>query len=430
VQSGPRASRIDCVTFPDLNGDGAPDLLAVGQFVASSDVLLGAGGSTVPTPNATPRFGDRVHRRGLGFPTIAADLDGDGLVDVISWNGTGLEVLLGGGGQLGDLQRLSNVLTLGVAAGPLFEPAVAGTVIVFHDQASTFYAALPDGAGGFGPPYPLALAQSGGGTFSAPVMALFPVDVGTPALYSNGALFLVQGPGSLLAVQMQPVPGVQHDDKCAYAPAPYVPGATSAAFLVGCSVPNTSNGNETDFAVFVSTVSGLGGAAPSFSAWSPKFQWTNPYGTTKSLSVLNALVGSGRPLDGRPYFTWWEPNSSRLFILTFNAAMTPTAQSLQRFGDSVSSGLGGGAIAVSLVPGAGDDLLVTTDKAHLLLRRPGVAAPFSIAQEIRGGMQAPIAAGLLDPNAPPFVITIGAGMFSGAAGTEIVPVATGNGFLK
>jgi hypothetical protein len=430
VQPAPRASRIDCVTFPDLNADGAPDLVAVGQFVATSDLLLGASASTVPTPSATPRFGDRVHRRGLGFPTIAADLDGDGLTDVVSWDGTGLDVLVGGGGQLGNLQRLSNVLTMGVAAGPLFEPSVLGTAIVFHDQATTFYAALPDGAGGFQAPYALGVAQSGGGTFSDPVYALYPVDLGTPALYTGGAVFLVQGPHDLLAVPMKPVPDVDHPEKCSYVPAPYVRGATSAAFLAGCTVPQTPpNGAASDFVVYVSTLSGLGTAAPAFGAWSRKDHWlgANP---NVDLTVINALVGTTRPLDGRPFFVYWDPTLSSLQIVTFDAAMTASNQPLARAGDRVSKAMGSSAMSLSLVAGAPDDLLVRTDTAFLLLRRSSPGGTFTKVQELRGGMQAPVGAGRLDPAAPPFVITAGAGMFAGAGGTEIVPIPTSGGFLR
>jgi hypothetical protein len=432
VQPGPRASRIDCVSFPDVNGDGAPDLVAVGQFMATSDLLLGAGANTVPSDAAVPRFGGRVHRRGLGFPTLVADLDGDGLSDVVSWNGTGLEVLVGGGGQLGSLQRISNVLSMGIAAGRLFEPQAAGTAIVFHDHQTTFYAALPDGAGGFEPPYALTVTQSGGGTFSSPVYALYPTDLGGPALYTGGAAFLVKGPGDLLAIPMPPLPAnVAYSDKCAYAPVPHAPGSTSAAFLVGCAVQRSPpNGSASDFAVYVSTVSGLGGAAPTFGAWSQKYLWQNP-NTNVDLMVLNEIVGTARPLDGRPFFVAWNPGASELRIITFDATMTAAAQALARPGDSASqTGLGTGAMSVPLVAGAGDDLLVTTNTALLLLRRSGGAGPFSIAQEVRGGAQLPVGTGLLAPGAPPYVITSGAGLFSGAAGTEIVPIPTAGGFLK
>jgi hypothetical protein len=429
LQPGPRASRIDCVTFPDVNGDGAPDLVAVGQFMATSDLLLGSGASTVPRPDTTPWFGDRVHRRGLGFPTIAADLDGDGLVDVVSWDGSGLEVLLGGGGQLGSLQRISNVLTMGIAAGRLFEPAVAGTAIVFHDHQQTFYAALPDGKGGFDPPYALTLTQSGGGTFASPVMSLYPTDLGGPALYTAGAVFLAKGPGDLLAVPMQPVPNAEHSDKCAYMAAPYTAGATSAAFLVACGQSRTPpNGQESDLAVYVATISGLDTASPSFGAWSLRDLWQNP-NTTVRLQVLSALVGTARPLDGRPYFVAWNPAASELRITTFDPALVPTTQTVPYPAGLVSKTMGASTLAVSLRTGAPDDLLVTADGALLLVRRDG-NGKFGIAQEIRGGVAMPVGTGLLAPGAPPFVITAGAGLFSGAAGTELVPVATEGGYLK
>jgi hypothetical protein len=424
VQPGPRSSRIDCVTFPDVNGDGAPDLVAVGSFMATSDVLLGSGGSTVPTPNATPRFGDRVHRRGLGFPTIAADLDGDGLVDAVSWDGSGLQVLLGGGGQLGSLQRISNVLTMGLVAGPLFEPFVAGTAIVFHDQQQTFYAALPDGHGGFDPPYALTVTQPGGGPYTAPIFALHPTYLGVPALYTGGAVFLVMGPGGLLAVPMQPILTVVHGtEDCSYVPAPY-PGGSTATFLAGCKVqPNPPSGAQSDFVVYVSTISGLGSANPSFSPWLEKSRWSG----TVEIEVLNTLMGTDRPLDGRPYLVAWDPGSSQLRITTFNPGLVPTTQAIPLPGTSLTKS--GGVLTASLRPGAPDDLLVTTSTSLLLLRRD-VNGNFYVAQELRGGVGRPAGAGLLAPGAPPYVITTGAGIMAGAAGTELVPVATEGGFLK
>jgi hypothetical protein len=429
VDPGPRASRIDCVAFPDANADGAPDLVAVGQFMQTSDLLLGSGDSTAPRPDGAPWFGDRVHRRGLGFPASIADVDGDGLLDLVAWDGRGLSVYVGGGGQLGELQRLSTQLVLANAAGPLFAPQVAGTAIVFHDQQQTFYAALPDGQGGFAPTYALTVTVAGGGAYTGQVFAFHYAVFGGPALVGPGGAFLPRGPGNLLAVPMPPHPSGLSTEKCAFLPAGLQPDPASATVLMACQEQRAPGlGNESDLGIYRATATGLDGATPAFGAWQLVERQRN-VDTNARLTVMNALFGGPGQLDGGPWFAAFDDLAHEFRIVTFDPGLAPTTQRLAVPGASLTNGMGGAAVAVSLRPGARDDLLLATSTSVVLARRGGDGR-FAVVQELRGGLAQPIGAGTLAPGQPPYVLTTGAGLFAGDAGTEIVPVPTEGGFLR
>jgi hypothetical protein len=431
IDPGPRASRIDCVAFPDANADGAPDLVAVGQFMQTSDLLLGSGDSTVPRPDTSPWFGGRVHQRGVGFPSSLADVDGDGLVDLVAWDGSGLSVYLGGDGQLGMLQRLSTQLVFGSAEGPLFAPQVAGTTIVFHDQQQTFYAALPDGNGGFQPAFALTVTKPGGAAYAGQVYGFQYAQFGGPAMFAQGAVFLPRGAGNLLAVPMAAHPSGESIEKCNVIPARAYPDpAAIATVFMTCAEPRAGvpGSNECDLAIYQATATGLGGASPAFSAWTQVDRWSNP-STSDQLVVMNALFGSSRLLDGGAYFAAFDTGAQAYRIVTFNASLAPVTQVLSLPGVTASKGIGGGAVPVTLRPGP-DDLLLPTNAGTLLLRRTAVGQPFTVVQRLKGGMQSPVGAGPLVAGQPPYVITVGPGLFAGDSGTEVVVVPTDGTYVR
>jgi hypothetical protein len=428
VDPGPRASRIDCVAFPDANADGAPDLVAVGQFMQTSDLLIGSGDSTAPRSATEPWFGGRVHRRGVGFPSSLADVDGDGLVDLIGWDGRGLSIYLGGDGQLGDLQRLTTQLVFGSAAAPIFSPQIAGTAIVFHDQQTTFYAALPDGKGGFDPPYALTVTLPGGAPYAGLVYGFHAAQFGGPALFAQGAVFLPRGPGQLLAVLMPAPPAGVSFESCSVVPAGAQPDPGAAATaLMACQERRAGTGTDCDLAIYRSVATGLGGPAPAFGAWQLLERQLHPNASAQ-LQVANGLFGTPRLLDGAPFLAAFDDVAQQYRVVTFEPGLVPTTQTISLPGATVSKTFGG-VVSVALRAGAPDDLLLAVNGSVVLVRRGGDGR-FTPVQQVRGGVQSPIGAGALDRARPPYVVTIGAGLFAGDRGTEVVPVPTQAGFLQ
>lgn len=433
VDPGPRTSRIDCVAFPDANADGGPDLAAVGQFMQAADLLLGSGDSDVARPDASPWFGGRVHQRGVGFPASVADVDGDGLADVVAWDGTGLTVYLGADGQLGALQRVTTQLLFGLAEGPLFAPQVAGTAIVFHDQQRTFYAALPDGSGGFGPAYALTVTRGDGTAYAeAAVFGFQYARLGGPALFGQSAVFLPRGAGSLLAVPMATqVPSglAVNIERCSVSPAAAYPDPVAAAtVLMACAEPRGAGTNECDLALYRSVVSGLDGPAPAFGPWQQLLRLQDAATTTR-LAVMNSMFGATRLLDGGAFFAVFDGDAQTYRIFTFGPGLVPAWQTLAVPGATAGKSIGAGAVPVALRPGEGDDLFLPTNEATLLVRRDA-GGTFQVAQRLRGGMQAVIGAGRLAAGQPPYVVTAGAGLFAGDSGTEIVVVPTRGGAVQ
>ena len=144
------ASDIGDIATPDLNGDGAPDLVAAGQNPVAVSVFLnngtGAFGPRVNYPIGTPVY---------GFAT--GDLNGDGKIDVVtaSYYPGSIFVFLGSGnGTLGPKREFSAAYGTEQVAIADFngdgkpDLAATGTSGTGADGASIF---LGDGTGRFAP---------------------------------------------------------------------------------------------------------------------------------------------------------------------------------------------------------------------------------------------------------------------------------------
>lgn len=146
VAVSPRAPlSISWAGFPDADGDGTPDLLAVGASTHAY-LLLGDGDG---------RFGRRPRVRGITAWAPAGDLDGDGLADVVvATVDRQLVLLLGGADQL----------AWGPSA-PIDSPALALAVgdfmgspsVVYLDRSGRAYRATIGAGPSFGPPQSLSL---------------------------------------------------------------------------------------------------------------------------------------------------------------------------------------------------------------------------------------------------------------------------------
>ncbi len=88
------------IVATDLNGDGWPDLALVGSLYCQVDLLLGAGdgGFSAATPYPLP-FTTPSSTMSMPGPIVAADLNGDGILDLAAsaWGDVGVGILIGDG---------------------------------------------------------------------------------------------------------------------------------------------------------------------------------------------------------------------------------------------------------------------------------------------------------------------------------------------
>jgi hypothetical protein len=103
VGYGPRA-----VVVADLNGDSKPDIISANQLGNNVSVLLGNGDGSFQVSRTFPAASNVLGGDSDAFPVgagstamTAADVDGDGLLDLITadLNGNSVTVLLGSGGS-------------------------------------------------------------------------------------------------------------------------------------------------------------------------------------------------------------------------------------------------------------------------------------------------------------------------------------------
>ncbi len=121
---------IQCAIFPDVNGDGAPDLVVGASASSTADVLWGDGNGG---------FGQRARFGNLTAWAPAGDVNGDGIGDVVGATGSpGLRVLFGVNHQLayGPETLLATPATL-VTAGDLF--GNGGRAVAWFDQSQKIY---------------------------------------------------------------------------------------------------------------------------------------------------------------------------------------------------------------------------------------------------------------------------------------------------
>ena len=137
------------LTLADLNSDGRPDIITSNQDDNSVSVLLGDGrGDFAPSPGSPFAVGLAP------YPHAAADVNGDGRLDIAVPNvrGNSLTVLLGDG--RGGFAPASN-LPYAVAPRPYY--VAVGDVngdsrpdlVTTHDDISLITTLLGDGRGGF-----------------------------------------------------------------------------------------------------------------------------------------------------------------------------------------------------------------------------------------------------------------------------------------
>ncbi|HET8924027.1 MAG TPA: FG-GAP-like repeat-containing protein [Candidatus Acidoferrum sp.] len=158
--SGP-AGTITAINIADVNGDGKLDLIVTGSkdsttsFVAT---MLGKGDGTFQAPVETDLAGAHIPQE-----VIAADLNGDGVLDLAYASGMSVQTLLGKGDgtfQEGPSTTLNQIPLKVVATGDFNKDGKADLVVTVYDLFSTgfdFVVVLPgNGDGGFGPPVNVA----------------------------------------------------------------------------------------------------------------------------------------------------------------------------------------------------------------------------------------------------------------------------------
>jgi len=108
-------------TFADVNGDGHADVIGFGDEWVQVALANGAGGFLAPM-TVLNEYGQGIPGAGWGTqlttPRMAADVNGDGLDDLVGFRGDGVVVALAtGGGHFADAQLVSRSFGADVSAG-------------------------------------------------------------------------------------------------------------------------------------------------------------------------------------------------------------------------------------------------------------------------------------------------------------------------
>lgn len=188
----------------DFNGDGIADL-AISQ-INSPDVaiLLGKGDGTFQNPLFVPA-GDAT------LPPVVADVNRDGNADlVVSLNGGGVGVILGNGN--GTFQPVKTLTLTGVpvAAADLNEDGIVDIVSIDSDNHQ-INVALGNGDGTFGPPLSYGIPHDAGTPIVADVNGDGKLDLVIPGYfwglsYQHLALALGNGDGTFGSATLYPLP--------------------------------------------------------------------------------------------------------------------------------------------------------------------------------------------------------------------------------
>ncbi len=151
----------------DVDGDGIQDLIVVCYEQELVAVLIGDGNSGFATPVTYP-LGTGVNPTSL----VADDFNDDGFIDVVTANADGSYSVLFGTGNINDLFPVIATYPLGtsfVAVESADLDGANGADIVFADANNALYVALNDGAGDFSNVSLLALSDVPGDIKLAPI---------------------------------------------------------------------------------------------------------------------------------------------------------------------------------------------------------------------------------------------------------------------
>lgn len=182
---------VNSVCLPDVNADGVPDLLAASDLGATAHLVLGDGSSAGASSGT---FGQLVHQRGLAFPVVTGDFDGDGFLDAVVANGSGagITVMWGGGGQLAWGTQLSSAaISAAVAADYTGEGRPS---VLFQEKSGRFGKLRSRGDGTFDPAVALSAWSSTGGPAEASFFA-WAADLHTSAPGVDALTFGQKGSG-------------------------------------------------------------------------------------------------------------------------------------------------------------------------------------------------------------------------------------------
>ncbi len=187
---------VNAVCLPDVNADGVPDLLVASDYGATAQLLLGDGANSSATGGV---FGQLVHQRGVAFPAVAGDFDGDGFVDAVVANGSGagMSVLWGGGGMLAWGGQISSASPSAAASGDYVGNLGTTTPSVFfQDKSGKFGILRSRNDGTFDPAILLTGTNASGGPAEASFF-LWPADLNTASPGIDAITFGQKGSGML-----------------------------------------------------------------------------------------------------------------------------------------------------------------------------------------------------------------------------------------
>ena len=286
---------VNTVCLPDVNADGAPDLVAASDNGATAQLVIGDGTLGAAT---TGTFGAQTHQRGGVFPLAVGDLDGDGFGDAVVANqGTGMSVLWGGGGMLAWGEQLSPAP---VGALTLADYYGEGRPSVLYQEKSGRFGKLRSRGDGTFDPAEALTGYSGTGGAAGSHFFIWPAALGTSeagpdafAITKNGgfAALLVQN-GQVVEVTPKPVPALDPNHTNTRDCWPVALGGDSGAVALGCSYENRLLNGVSDWvAVFGAVISnpdgepGTGGGAPAFGDW---------------VLLTSTVVSPGNPFTSSP----------------------------------------------------------------------------------------------------------------------------------
>ena len=288
----PQASfAVDNLVAGDVDGDQAPDALTGNSTLGLVDVILGDGTGT---------FGRRPRLSGIPFPLAAADIDGDGVRDIVTIaNGDSLQVVWRDGAQFAYGPAMpvtangTQTLTLGKFAG-----GSNGNDPVIQQGDGTIVYAGSHLDGTFDPPQPFA--QAPGGSTAYPVFLKLQA-----ANFGDGPLTDLWGRvgTTITALLHDPaVPGVlaigpstpSKAGTCQIS-APDLNGDGVTDFVMGCN--NASNDTVVQYIVTTGSKGTL-----SFGSWTQLYTSPGPVSQTCTVGSNHiAIVVSGTEIVAVSY---------------------------------------------------------------------------------------------------------------------------------
>lgn len=432
---------VNSVCLPDVNADGIPDLVAASDLGATAQLVLGDGGEGAATAGT---FGELVHQRGLAFPIVTGDLDGDGFLDAVVANGSGagIAVLWGGGGQLAWGAQLSSISISAATAGRYLSDTDARPSIFYQEKSGRFGILHNRGDGTFDPAVALTGVTSAGGPAEASFFA-WPADLNTADPGLDALTFGQKGSGGMTprALLVQQRSGRVVDVAASIPQLDAIRAraqdcwtlavgdrarlqAGTAAIVMGCT---HSNQNETSnaFAIWGTTLRNVDhppaedGTQPAFGDWvlltsttvSPDPAYSAPVaggGRLRSAMVGTLDVGSGVAdtavflfatdrLYAVEVSTEGQPNDPAAWIAT-RKAIAPDVTGFYPF--LAAAGRLDAASAFHVVAGGGKpEGGVGGGGALVIARAPGASGGYTRVQQV-GSSGFPVGIGRLAAGSP------------------------------